>query len=195
MPSRRQRKWKRRDAENCEILGGVDLGVGATLQRGLDWPRRVSPAQSSRSFRPEPTVVVSTLGLVTAKPPQGTSKESEAGRQSSRMVAKDKMDYSLYLVTGRELLPPGADYYQHLEQTLAARKVTVVQVREKHADNGEFLEIAKRTLAICDKVSIALVSNRPSSLRLKHRCVYISSTRFLCSSTTICPSPCVFPIA
>jgi thiamine-phosphate diphosphorylase/hydroxyethylthiazole kinase len=63
------------------------------------------------------------------------------------------VDYSLYLVTGRELLPPGVDYYEHLDQTLRGGKVTVVQIREKHVDNGEFLDIAQRSLAICDKVS------------------------------------------
>lgn len=61
-------------------------------------------------------------------------------------------DYSLYLVTGRELLPPGVDYYESLDKTLSPGKVTIVQVREKDADNGEFLEIAQRSLEICDKV-------------------------------------------
>lgn len=72
---------------------------------------------------------------------------------SSGVPRRAPIDYSLYLVTGRELLPPGADYYKHLEQTLRGRKVTVVQIREKHVDNGEFLEIARRSLEICDKVS------------------------------------------
>ena len=68
-------------------------------------------------------------------------------------MAPHQPDYSLYLVTGRELLPPGVDYYESLEQTLKKGKVTVVQLREKHADNGEFLEIAQKSLAICDEVS------------------------------------------
>ena len=60
---------------------------------------------------------------------------------------------ALYLVTGRDLLPPGVDYYEHLDQTLKAGAVTMVQIREKHVDNAEFLEIATKSLAICDKVS------------------------------------------
>ena len=28
------------------------------------------------------------------------------------------IDYSLYLVTGRELLPPGREYFQHLEEVV-----------------------------------------------------------------------------
>lgn len=64
-----------------------------------------------------------------------------------------QVDYSLYLVTGRELLPPGVDYYDSLEKTLATGAVGVVQIREKDADNGEFLEIARRSLEICDRVS------------------------------------------
>lgn len=67
-------------------------------------------------------------------------------------MARIHPDYSLYLVTGRELLPPGVDYYESLEKTLKAGKVTMVQIREKNADNGEFLEIAQKSLAICDKV-------------------------------------------
>ncbi|CAO1630140.1 unnamed protein product [Parajaminaea phylloscopi] len=79
---------------------------------------------------------------------------------------RDSIDYSLYLVTGRELLPPGADYYEHLEQTLAARRVTVVQVREKYADNGEMLDIARKTLAICDKYSVPMLVNDNISVAL-----------------------------
>lgn len=70
--------------------------------------------------------------------------------------------YSLYYVTGRSLLPPPPssytgpkeDYYlAHLEQALKGG-VTVVQVREKDVDGGEFLEVARRTKEVCDKVSV-----------------------------------------
>lgn len=66
------------------------------------------------------------------------------------------IDYSVYLVTGRELLPPGQDYYEHLHKTLAAGDVTVVQVREKEASDEQFLDIATKTLEICDKVGAEL---------------------------------------
>jgi hypothetical protein len=67
-------------------------------------------------------------------------------------MARD-VDYSVYLVTGRELLPPGIDYYESLEASLKGGKVTMVQLREKKVETSEFLEIAEKSLAICDKVS------------------------------------------
>ncbi|CAO1631954.1 unnamed protein product [Sympodiomycopsis kandeliae] len=74
-------------------------------------------------------------------------------------IMADSIDYSLYLVTGRELLPPGVDYYESLEKALSTGQVTVVQVREKDADNGEFLEIAQRSLEICDRYSVPMFVN------------------------------------
>ncbi|GAC71850.1 hypothetical protein PANT_5d00102 [Moesziomyces antarcticus T-34] len=72
---------------------------------------------------------------------------------------KSKVDYSVYLVTGRELLPPGVDYYESLERCLAHGHVTVVQIREKDAETKDFLEIAKRSLAICDKYKVPMLIN------------------------------------
>lgn len=71
------------------------------------------------------------------------------------MVDKKIVDYSVYLVTGRELLPPGKDYYESLEQSLKDGHVTVVQLREKRADTIDFIDIAKKSLALCDKVSVS----------------------------------------
>ncbi|KAJ3780735.1 thiamine biosynthetic bifunctional enzyme Thi4 [Lentinula aff. detonsa] len=68
------------------------------------------------------------------------------------------IDYSLYLVTGRELLPPGQDYFDSLEQALQGG-VTVVQIREKNADTGEFLDIALRSKVICDRYNVPLIVN------------------------------------
>ncbi|KAH7335963.1 putative thiamine biosynthetic bifunctional enzyme [Rhizoctonia solani] len=61
-----------------------------------------------------------------------------------------KIDYSLYLVTAREFLPPGKSIQGG---------VTVIQVREKKADTGEFLEIARRTKQICDKYGVPMFVN------------------------------------
>lgn len=63
-----------------------------------------------------------------------------------------QVDYSVYLVTGRQLLPAGVDYYASLEESVRDGHVTVVQLREKHVETNEFLEIARRSLEICDKV-------------------------------------------
>ncbi|WVW86150.1 hydroxyethylthiazole kinase [Kwoniella bestiolae CBS 10118] len=69
-----------------------------------------------------------------------------------------QLDYSLYLVTGREFLPPGKDYYESLEESLQGG-VTLVQVREKDADTGEFIEVARRTKQICDKYNVPVLIN------------------------------------
>ncbi|KAL5523852.1 hypothetical protein ACEPAG_8025 [Sanghuangporus baumii] len=74
------------------------------------------------------------------------------------MTFTGTVDYSLYLVTGRDLLPSGADYYETLEESLKGG-VTLVQVREKEADTREFLEIAKRTKEICNKYNVPVLIN------------------------------------
>ncbi|KAL1408541.1 thiamine biosynthetic bifunctional enzyme [Vanrija albida] len=73
-------------------------------------------------------------------------------------MGKAAIDYSLYLVTGRELLPEGKDYYESLEEALQGG-VSVVQVREKDADTGEFVEIARRTKELTDKYNVPLFIN------------------------------------
>ncbi|GJJ06485.1 hypothetical protein Clacol_000677 [Clathrus columnatus] len=60
------------------------------------------------------------------------------------------IDYSLYLVTGRELLPPGK---------AIKGGVTVVQVREKNIDTKEFLQIALETKQLCRKYDVPLIIN------------------------------------
>ncbi|KAH7875373.1 thiamine biosynthetic bifunctional enzyme Thi4 [Lentinula edodes] len=68
------------------------------------------------------------------------------------------IDYSLYLVTGRELLPQGQDYFDSLEQSLQGG-VTVVQIREKNTDTREFLDVALRSKVICDRYNVPLIVN------------------------------------
>lgn len=68
------------------------------------------------------------------------------------------IDYSLYLVTGRDLLPEGTTYITSLEESLRGG-VTVVQVREKNVDTLEFLEIARQSKALCDKYQVPLIIN------------------------------------
>ncbi|KAH7888813.1 Hydroxyethylthiazole kinase family-domain-containing protein [Phlebopus sp. FC_14] len=68
------------------------------------------------------------------------------------------VDYSLYLVTGRELLPEGKTYLESLEESLRGG-VTVVQVREKNSDTLEFLEIAQQTKDLCVKYGVPLIIN------------------------------------
>lgn len=44
------------------------------------------------------------------------------------------------------------DYYESLEESLQGG-VTVVQIREKETDTGEFLDVALKSKTICDRVS------------------------------------------
>ncbi|KAI0779860.1 Hydroxyethylthiazole kinase [Fomes fomentarius] len=75
------------------------------------------------------------------------------------MVAKKpQVDYSLYLVTGRNLLPEGKDYLESLEESIKGG-VTLVQVREKDADTGEFLRIAQASKEICRKYNVPILIN------------------------------------
>ncbi|KAJ7287569.1 thiamine biosynthetic bifunctional enzyme Thi4 [Mycena rebaudengoi] len=69
-----------------------------------------------------------------------------------------RIDYSLYLVTDRSLLPSGKDYLLTLEQALHGG-VTVVQIREKNADTAEFLQIARDSKALCDRYGVPLIIN------------------------------------
>lgn len=69
-----------------------------------------------------------------------------------------RIDCSLYLVTGRELLPPGKDYLESVEEAIKGG-VTVVQVREKNVDTKEFLEIARKTKTICQKYGVPIIIN------------------------------------
>ncbi|KAF8335747.1 Hydroxyethylthiazole kinase [Cantharellus anzutake] len=74
------------------------------------------------------------------------------------MSQKRDIDYSLYLVTGRELLPKGIDYYDSLEESLKGG-VTAVQVREKTVDTGETQEICSKynvPIIINDRIDVAL---------------------------------------
>ncbi|KAF6763224.1 thiamine biosynthetic bifunctional enzyme [Ephemerocybe angulata] len=69
-----------------------------------------------------------------------------------------EIDYSVYLVTGRDLLPPGKSYLESLEESIRGG-VTVVQVREKDADTGEFIQIAAQSKEVCDRYKIPLIIN------------------------------------
>ncbi|KAG6918053.1 hypothetical protein DXG01_016709 [Tephrocybe rancida] len=51
---------------------------------------------------------------------------------------------------GRDRLPPGKSLQGG---------VTLVQIREKHADTGEFIEIATKSKEICDRYNVPLVIN------------------------------------
>ncbi|KAF7361925.1 TMP-TENI-domain-containing protein [Mycena venus] len=70
----------------------------------------------------------------------------------------DPIDFSLYLVTDRSLLPVGKTLAQVVEQALVGG-VTVVQIREKTADTAEFLQIARESKELCDRYKVPLIIN------------------------------------
>ncbi|KAF8210196.1 thiamine biosynthetic bifunctional enzyme Thi4 [Mycena galopus ATCC 62051] len=70
----------------------------------------------------------------------------------------DPIDFTLYLVTDRSLLPAGKTHLETLEQAIRGG-VTVVQIREKNADTAEFLQIAQESKALCDRYKIPLIIN------------------------------------
>lgn len=70
---------------------------------------------------------------------------------------KPVIDYSIYLVTDRNCLK-GRDFYVCLEEALKAG-VTLVQLREKHVTDAEFIEIGKKVQEICAKYKVSLIIN------------------------------------
>ncbi|OPJ55183.1 thiamine-phosphate synthase [Alkalithermobacter paradoxus] len=70
---------------------------------------------------------------------------------------KMNVDFSLYLVTDREILK-GRDLFNSIEQAILGG-VTVVQIREKNASSLEFYNIAKKAKLITDKYNIPLIIN------------------------------------
>ncbi|KAH8551256.1 Hydroxyethylthiazole kinase family-domain-containing protein [Umbelopsis sp. PMI_123] len=74
------------------------------------------------------------------------------------MTEKSQVDYSLYLVTERSLLPNGHDFLQHLESCLKGG-VTMVQLREKNLDTRPFIDLARKTKEITQKYNVPLIIN------------------------------------
>lgn len=67
-------------------------------------------------------------------------------------------DVSLYLVTDRNLLKAGRDFYDAVEESLQ-NGVTMLQLREKDISSREFYEIAKRLKDIAAKYRIPFIIN------------------------------------
>ncbi|KAK4054971.1 thiamine biosynthetic bifunctional enzyme [Microbotryomycetes sp. JL221] len=91
------------------------------------------------------------------------------------MSARATVDYSLYYVTGRELLTShltanNSEYYlEHLEQALQGG-ITVVQIREKHVDSRQFLDIATKSKQLCDKYNVPMLINDRLDIALAINC-------------------------
>lgn len=69
----------------------------------------------------------------------------------------NKIDYSLYLVTDRDILGK-RDLYKAVEESIKGG-ATVVQLREKFIDDDKFLEIARELQKVTKKYNIPLIIN------------------------------------
>jgi thiamine-phosphate pyrophosphorylase len=70
---------------------------------------------------------------------------------------KSNMDYSLYLVTDRDVLVD-SDIYTDVEEAIKGG-VTLVQIREKSMDTLEFYNLAVKIKRITDEYKIPLIIN------------------------------------
>jgi thiamine-phosphate pyrophosphorylase len=77
---------------------------------------------------------------------------------------KRKIDYSLYLVTDRELMAAGS-IEECVEQAVSGG-CTLVQLREKTASSREFFETAARVRKITDDFGVPLIINDRADIAL-----------------------------
>ncbi|TID28790.1 hypothetical protein CANINC_002309 [Pichia inconspicua] len=68
------------------------------------------------------------------------------------------VNYTLYLVTNSEIVPPDEDFYDQIRKGLE-NGVTVVQLREKNLDTGAFVERAKAVHELTKEFGVPLIIN------------------------------------
>ena len=81
-----------------------------------------------------------------------------------RKSVKPKVDYSLYLVTDRELMV-AADIEECVEQSIMGG-CTVVQLREKAASSREFYETALKVREVTARLGVPLLINDRADIAL-----------------------------
>ena len=70
-------------------------------------------------------------------------------------MAKPVIDYTLYLVTDRDLM--AAETLEECIEAACRGGTTLVQVREKHAGTGEFIRIARSAKEVTDAFGVPLI--------------------------------------
>lgn len=70
---------------------------------------------------------------------------------------KPDIDYTLYLVTDRDLM--STPTIEDAVRQACEGGTTLVQLREKHAGFDEFVEIARSVKAVCDEFGVPLIIN------------------------------------
>lgn len=71
---------------------------------------------------------------------------------------KQKVDYSLYLVTDSSMLPDGTTLYSQVKAGLE-NGVTLVQLREKDCETKDFVKEALEVQKLCKKFNVPLLIN------------------------------------
>jgi thiamine-phosphate diphosphorylase/hydroxyethylthiazole kinase len=69
-----------------------------------------------------------------------------------------KIDYSLYLVTDRSLVPEGKSFLGQIERALEGG-TTLVQLREKDTDTGAFIDFALQVKELTRRFEVPLIIN------------------------------------
>ncbi len=73
------------------------------------------------------------------------------------MIMKPKIDYTLYLVTDRDLM--STETIEEAVEAACRGGVTLVQLREKHVTLDEYKAIAMRVKEVCDSFNVPLIIN------------------------------------
>lgn len=79
--------------------------------------------------------------------------------QTANVNKPKKVNYSLYLVTDSNLVPKGSDLFTQVEKAISGGNVTIVQLREKDIDTGDFTERARKLHEITKKYNVPLIIN------------------------------------
>lgn len=131
-------------SDSCETSDlRYEIELSSSLACGFD-----GLGASGASFVREVVVVamVNEETNSTCKRPEGRQLRMR-GSTSRR---SQPMDLSLYLVVGQSDLHPSLSFEDALRAALA--HCTIVQLREKTANTGEFVKLARRAKALCDEV-------------------------------------------
>ena len=81
---------------------------------------------------------------------------------------KDKVDYTLYLCTDRELM--SCETIEESVEQAVLGGATIVQLREKNCSSNEFYQLALRVKKITDKYGVPLIINDRADIALAANC-------------------------
>ncbi len=88
--------------------------------------------------------------------PLGTSARPAVGKDMPVRHRRPTVDYSLYVITDRRLM--GDDWLDDLEAAIMGG-ATIVQLREKGLETGEWIRLARQALQITRRYGVPLIIN------------------------------------